>query len=118
MNRSGDVINGNRLRDDLVGFGVVQLQSTRIGELPKLRAIVLESFQIFLGRNRHRDHLAALFGRADRENLHARAGFLQHPHVFVDILRIGQNSRRASHVAKHRFRRGHVLRCRQIVHQR
>ena len=118
VNCSGDVINGNSLRDDLVGFGVAQLQGARIGELRKLRAIFPKPFQIFLGRNCHGDHLASLFGRPDRENFHARTGLLQHAHVFVYIPRIRQNSRRASHIAKHRFRRGHVLRCRQIVHQR
>ena len=118
MNCSGNVVNRNSLRDDFVGFRVVQLQRARIAELRQLGAVFFQLFQILFGRNRHRDHLAAFFRRSNRKNFHARAGLLQHPHVFVHVFRVRQNSRRARHVAQHRFRRRNIFRCRQIVHQR
>ena len=118
MNGAGDVVNRRRGGDELVGFGVVHLYGARVGELRQPRAVLVELRDQLLRRHGHRDHLAAFFGLADAEDLHARAGLLQHPHVAVDFVRVGQNPRRAGDVAKHGLRSRHGLRGRQIIGQR
>ena len=86
MNRAGDVVHGHGLIDELVGFGVVQADDAGIGQLREARAILVELREVRFGGNRHRDHLAPFFALADGEDLDARAGLLDHPHVLVDLL--------------------------------
>ena len=118
MDRAGDVVDGHGLRNDFVGFRVIQLDGARIGEFGEPRAVLPEVFQIFFRRYRHCDHLAAFFRRSDGEDLRARAGLLQHAHVAIHIFRVGQDAGRASYITEDRFRRRHHFRRRQIVHQR
>jgi hypothetical protein len=49
VDRAGDVVDGHGLRDQLVGFRVVELDSARIGQFRQPRAILFERFQIFFG---------------------------------------------------------------------
>ena len=105
VNRSGDVVNRYRLGHDAVRLRIIHLDRPRIGQLRQQRPIRIQIFQILRRRNRHRDHLPALFRLPDGENFHPRTGLLQQPHVFVDFLGVRQNSRRARHISQHHLRR-------------
>jgi hypothetical protein len=72
MNRPGDVVNGNRLGNKFVGLAVVEMNRARISQLGQPLVILFQILQIRFGRDRHRDHLASLFRRADGEDFHAR----------------------------------------------
>ncbi|MCG3160993.1 MAG: hypothetical protein JMDDDDMK_02089 [Acidobacteria bacterium] len=65
MNRAGDVIDRNRVGDDLFGFVIVQIDHARVGQLSQLRAILFDLCDVGFGTDRDGDHLAALFGLAD-----------------------------------------------------
>ena len=118
VNRAGDVVDGHRFGDELVGFRVIELDRAGITELAQPGAVFLQIFQIFFRRNRDGDHLAAFFGLANGKDFHTRTGFLKQTHVAVDIFGVGKDSRRAGHIAKHRLRRRDVFGRRQIVHER
>jgi hypothetical protein len=63
--------------------------------------------------------LPALFGRADRRDLHATRDRLgEHTHVLVDLLRVRQLARRAGDVAEDRFRGRDAGAGRHVVDER
>ena len=103
MDCSRDVVNRYGLRDELVGFSIIQLDRSRIGQLREPRAIFFEVLQVLGRGDGHGDHLAPFFRRADRKNLHAGAGLFQHAHVLVHILGVGQHAGRTGYVAQHSF---------------
>ena len=103
VNGAGDVVDGNGVGDEFVGFSIVEMDSARIGELSETLVILLEIFEIGFGGDGNGDHLAAFFGGADGENLHTGRGFFEKAHVLVDIFGVGKNAGRASDVAEDRF---------------
>src|SRR6266478_1000582 len=115
MDGSGDVVNGHSLCDELVGFRIIQLDGSRVGQLREPRAIFFEVLQILGRRHGHRNHFPSLFRRADRKNLHARAGLFQHAHVLVNILGVGQHAGRTSYVAEHSFGSRHSVGRRKVI---
>ena len=64
------------------------------------------------------DHLAPLFGRADRADADARARLLEHAHVAVHVGRVRELAGRAGDVAEHGLRRRDVRGGRQVVDER
>ena len=118
MDRASDVVNGHGLRNDLVGFRVIQLDRSWVSQLCEPRAIFVQVFQILGRRNGHRDHLAPFFRRPDRINLHAGAGLLQQAHVLVNVFGVGQHAGRTGDVAQHSFGSRHVLRGGKVIDER
>src|SRR5215813_15462682 len=74
MDSAGDVIDRNRIGDDLFGFVVIQVDYARVGELRQPVAVLRYLRNVGFGADRHGDHLAPLFGLADRIDFDARAG--------------------------------------------
>ena len=107
MNRTRDVVDGKRCFDQPVGFGVIHVDRSRVGEFSQPGAVFIELRQQTFGSNGHRDHLAALFGCADGKDFNARGGLSQHAHVAIDICGIRQLARRSRNVAEHSFRCRH-----------
>ncbi len=104
--------------DELIGFGVVKLDEARIREAPEANLVFLHVREVLFARDSDGDHLTALFGDADGEDLHARAGLLKHAKIFVDIGGVGKDSGRAGNISEDDFGRGDGLRGREIVHER
>src|SRR5262249_54569534 len=63
-------------------------------------------------------HFAAFLSGSDREDFHARSSLLEHSHVAIDLVRIGQLAGCASDVAEDRLWSRHGGRGGQIVDQR
>jgi len=118
VDRAGDVVDRRGSVDELLRLRVVHVDRARVGKLREACAVLLQPRHDGVRRDRDRDHLAAFLGLADRVDLHARARFLEHAHVLIDLFRVRELAGRTRHVAEHRFGCRHVGRGRQIVSQR
>ena len=97
---AGDVVDRVRLIDQRAGLGVVEIDGARIAELGQTLLVGIGVLQQVGIGNGHRDHLAAFFGVADGEDLHARAGSGKHAEVLVDVFGVGQHVGRAGDIAR------------------
>src|ERR1019366_7213183 len=118
VDRARYVIDRRRGGRDLVRFRVVEVDRAWIGEFRQLSLVRIELRHQGLRRDRHRDHLASFFGRADGEDAHARRGLREQPHVLVDLLRVRQLGRSAGDVTERDLGRRNRFRGWEIVHER
>ena len=118
MDRAGDVVNRERLADQRLRFGVIQPQCSRIGKLCQACAVLLGLSEQSLIGDCDGDHLAPLLAMADREDLHPRTGRGEQSKVPIHVFRIGQNVRRAGHIAQNFRGSWHGIGRRKVIGKR
>ena len=118
VDRPGDVVDGRGTPRNLVGDRVVHFDRPRIGEPGEVGLVLFELRHERFRRHGDCQHLASFLGRPDRVHLHARRGFVEQPHVLVDLFRVRQLAFRTRDVAQDRGRRRHAFRSGKVVHQR
>ena len=90
----------------------------RIGQLAEHVAILVELLDRVLAADREQDDVAPFFGGADLPVLRAgRRRLRQRLVIAVDVLRVGQLTRRADGAAEELERRGHGVGRRQVIDQ-
>gem|GEM_PF-6641918 len=116
--RARDVVDRSRLARQPSRFSIVHVDAARISELREVCLVLLEIREQRFRSDGDGDHLASFFRSANRVHPHSRARFGEHPHVGVDLLRVGKIVARARYVAQNCFRSRDGRRGRQIINER